>query len=137
MRPFRLQTASKFEVTVHVCLAKYAKFHLNRSVVFLSGLTFWNCTDYKNPQNSCSIAVLHVTVARVIKFWFYFKHFLDYCLHTVLAYSLFSFYIIFSNRLDFFFQNYKSSSVGGINIGITRYYLLGAAIFSQVSIDQY
>ena len=54
----------------------------------------------------------------------------------------FLFYIMFSNKLDIykkytFFQNYKSSSVGGINIGITRYYLLGAAIFSQVKIGQY
>ena len=45
--------------------AKYAEFHLEKAVDFISGLKFWNHTNSESSQNCNSIAVLHNSIASV------------------------------------------------------------------------
>ena len=52
---------------------KSTESHLDRSIDFIRGLTFWSRTYSESPQNFRSYDILHDHVVSVLKFWEYFK----------------------------------------------------------------
>ena len=49
-------------------LPKSTESHLDRSIDFISDLTFWSRTYSESPQNFRSYDILHVYVVSILKF---------------------------------------------------------------------